>query len=147
MKYVKAYAGNGTDVIYEKPCGGREIWSGGTRAWRNNNPGNIRNGAFTNARGAIGVAGGFAVFPDYDTGFAALCALLRTPNYQKLNLGDAINRYAPPIENDTGAYINFIERETGIPRNTPMMTLSPVALQKLAAAIAKHEGYRKGIIK
>jgi len=147
MKYINAYAGTGTDVIYEKENGDCDLWIGGTRAWRNNNPGNIRAGDFALRRAAIGAAGGFAVFPNYETGFAALIALLRAPSYQQLTVEQAINRYAPPIENDTGAYINAVEKQIGISRNAPMKLLSDDGLYKLAKAIEKHEGYKAGIIK
>lgn len=41
------------------------IRSGGTKAWRNNNPGNMIYSAkgFAIRHGAIGKAGGMAVFP------------------------------------------------------------------------------------
>ena len=147
MKYTNAYTGNGTDVTYEKENGERDQRVGGSRAWRNNNPGNIRESDFARRNGAIGAAGGFAVFPDYEAGFAALIALLRAPSYQNLNLEQAINRYAPPSENDTDAYINSVEKQIGISRTTPMPKLSEIQLTALAKAIEKHEGYRAGTVR
>jgi hypothetical protein len=38
---------------YEYSDGSKEEWSGGTQAWRNNNPGNIRSGGYTDRQGAI----------------------------------------------------------------------------------------------
>lgn len=73
----------------------------GSRAWRNNNPGNLRAGTFTNAHGAIGSAGGFAVFPNETIGQQASIALLRTPSYAKLTVDQAIARRSPATENDT----------------------------------------------
>lgn len=75
MKYKSAIPGNNNDVIYKDCDGNSWTWSGGTRAWRNNNPGNIRDGKFTRRCGAIGAAGGFAIFPDYKTGFDCLITL------------------------------------------------------------------------
>ena len=146
MKYTNAFSGSGNSVIYEDENKNQETWSGGTRAWRNNNPGNIRDGDFARRRGAIGAAGGFAVFPNYEAGFAALTALLRTSTYQRLTVEQAINRYAPPIENDTSAYINMVEKQIGVSRATPMMMLSDTVLHNLAKAIEKHEGYKEGMI-
>ncbi|MCL2749247.1 MAG: hypothetical protein FWE50_04215 [Alphaproteobacteria bacterium] len=146
MKYVKATAGENNSVVYEADDGKFYLWLGGTRAWRNNNPGNIRNGDFANRRNAIGIAGGFAVFPDYETGFAALVALLCTATYQQMTVEQAINRYAPPVENNTSAYVVAVEKQIGIPRTTPMSQLSENNLRDFAKAIERHEGYKEGII-
>ena len=145
MKYEYATAGNNNDVIYKDCDGNSWTWSGGTRSWRNNNPGNIRDGKFTCRYGAIGAAGGFAIFPDYKTGFDCLITLLKTQSYQKLSLEQVINKYAPPIENDTNAYINSIEKQLNISRKTLLIEIKSVFL--LAKAIEKHEGYKPGIIK
>ncbi len=79
MPYIKARpsANNSANVIYISSDGSLTVWYSGSRAWRNNNPGNIRYTPFAKRHGAIGKAGGFAVFPDYNTGRAALSALLR----------------------------------------------------------------------
>jgi hypothetical protein len=76
----------------------------GTRAFRNNNPGNIVDGNFAQTNGAVGTDGRFAVFPDAAAGFQALNNLLMTPTYQNLSVDQAIARYAPPNENNTAAY-------------------------------------------
>jgi len=146
MKYIKAMAGANNSVVYEIDDGRSYLWSGGTRAWRNNNPGNIRGGDFANRRGAIGTAGGFAIFPNYETGFTALIALLCTSTYQQLTMEQAINRYAPPIENNTGAYVTAVEKQIGVSRTTPMSQLSENNLRDFAKAIEKHEGYKEGNI-
>ena len=146
MKYVFARGGDNNSVIYEDEFGNKYSWIGGTRAWRNNNPGNIRAGDFASRHGSVGTAGGFAVFPDYDHGFSALVALLQTTTYKKLSIEQAINRYAPPIENDTDVYIASVEKQIGVTRNTIMSELSDETLHKLAKAIEKHEGYRQGTI-
>ena len=44
--------------------GSTETRTGGSRAWRNNNPGNLRPGDFSTRHGAIGDNNHFAVFPD-----------------------------------------------------------------------------------
>jgi len=146
MKYIKAVAGENNSVVYETEDGTIYTWSGGTRAWRNNNPGNIRGGDFARGRGAIGNAGGFAVFADYETGFAALLALLRAPSYRQLTIEQTITRYAPPVENNTDAYIASVEKITGVPRAAPLMMLSDAALHAFAKAIERHEGYKPGEI-
>ena len=72
------------------------------------NPGDIEYGEFAIAHGATGTDGRFAIFPDAQTGFAALEALLRTPAYQGLTVEQAINKYAPPVENNTVNYVNLV---------------------------------------
>jgi hypothetical protein len=62
--------------------GGQEGPSGvvgpGTRADRNNNPGNIKYGEFAKAQGATGAdREGFAIFPDRETGYKAAENLLK----------------------------------------------------------------------
>ncbi|MEE1110717.1 MAG: hypothetical protein UIH99_00710 [Alphaproteobacteria bacterium] len=142
---TKAYAQD-NDVIYNMPDGTRIKRSGGTRAWRNNNPGNIRMSDFSRKVGAIGEAGGFAVFPDKETGMYAIEALLRTNTYQNLTVAGAISRYAPPSENNTSAYHRTIEKHTGLSVNKPMNQLTQTELTSVANAIMIMEGWKEGNI-
>lgn len=135
---------SGNDVIYTNPDGGRYKRTGGTRAWRNKNPGNIRYSDFSRKAGAIGEAGGFAVFRDESTGRAAVGTLLKSKNYINLTVAAAISRYAPPSENDTAAYQSRIQSLTGIPVNTPMSQLNDAQLQKVVEAIKVIEGWKPG---
>ena len=132
------------DVIYTMPDGARIRRSGGTRAWRNSNPGNIRYSEFARRVGAIGTAGGFAVFPDEATGMYAIEALLRSDSYNKLTVAGAISRYAPPSENNTSAYHRQIERLTGLSINKLMSDLTPYELTRVATAIRQIEGWTPG---
>ncbi|MCP5467822.1 MAG: hypothetical protein H7A32_00960 [Deltaproteobacteria bacterium] len=124
-----------------------ELRSGGTRAWRNNNPGNIRNGKFADNHGAIGEAGGFAVFPDEVTGESALVSLLKTTTYQNLSIDEAVARYAPPSENDTQNYKNFLKDATGLAGTTQLNTLSDDQLRDVVKGIRRIEGWKIGDIK
>lgn len=65
--FVKIEEKKDLRIIYYREDG--SIYIGGNRNWRNNNPGNIGygNGKLVTKLGAIGKAGGFAVFPDYET--------------------------------------------------------------------------------
>jgi len=85
----------------------------GDRPTRDNDPGDIEYGPFTKAHGAISSDGRFAIFPDAATGFAALHALLTGPAYRGLTVSQAINKYAPPNENNTVNYVNSICRWVG----------------------------------
>jgi hypothetical protein len=79
----------------------------GTRARRNNNPGNLEYGAFTRAYGATHGDPRFAIFPTPEIGFTALINLL-TKHYGGKTVADAIRSYAPSTENDTESYIRNI---------------------------------------
>jgi hypothetical protein len=80
----------------------------GSRPNRDENPGDIDAGSFSQAHGATGSDGRFAIFPDAVTGYAALVALLKSPSYINLTVEQAINRYAPPVENQTSHYVAVV---------------------------------------
>src|SRR5256885_11358908 len=79
----------GTKVTYRSDDGKETFRKGGSRAWRNNNPGNISKGKFANDHGAIGGDSRFAIFPDEATGKNAIVALLKTAKYASLSLKSA----------------------------------------------------------
>lgn len=140
LSYISAFPGIGTTRMYVGNDGNIYEFSGGSRAWRNNNPGNLEYGKFARDNGAIGTDGRFAIFPDAATGFNAMAGLLATKSYQNLTIEGAINRYAPSNENNVENYLKSVERQTGFPRSTPMQNLSKDNLLKLAKAMTKHEG-------
>lgn len=142
--YISAFPGIGTTRMYVGNDGNIYEASGGSRAWRNNNPGNLEDGKFARNNGAIGTDGRFAIFPDAEIGFNAMANLLSTSSYQKLTIEGAINRYAPPNENNVEDYLKSIEKQTGFPRSTHMSNLSKDNLLKLAKAMKKHEGNMSG---
>ena len=136
----------GNDVVYTNANGTQYRKTGGTRAWRNNNPGNIRYSQFSRRAGAIGQAGGFAVFPDEGTGMRAISSLLRSSSYINLTIAGAISRYAPPVENDTAAYHRRIQELTGLSINRRISELSNTELTRVASAIRTIEGWAPGRI-
>lgn len=144
-KPLSAHA-DGLMVIIRYSDQSEERRSGGTRAWRNNNPGNLRNSAFSQRHGSIGEAGGFAVFPDEKTGTAALKSLLKGPTYQNLKLFPAIERYAPSSENNTENYKKFVEKITGIDGDTLISTLSDAQINSVVRAIRRIEGWQAGTV-
>ena len=145
MTPVRAFQ-SGKDVVFVAADNTQYKRVGGTRAWRNNNPGNIRLYDFARKAGAIGEAGGFAVFPDEATGVRAVKNLLLSKNYKNLTIANAISRYAPPVENNTVAYQRSIERMTGLSINRKMSDLSDSELDKVVNAIRKIEGWKPGQI-
>lgn len=88
--------------------------SGGSRSWRNNNPGNIMYNDYIKKLGAIGTDGRFAIFPDVETGRRAQERLLfDSANYKGLTMPEAIRRWAPDHENDTDSYISKMGGDPG----------------------------------
>ncbi len=94
------------------------------RCRRNCNPGNIEFADWTKEFGATledtpdGVPARFAVFPTPAAGFAALRALLGFPRYKGHTLADAIAAWAPPVENQTSAYLRNVCDWTGLTPDT-----------------------------
>jgi hypothetical protein len=121
-----------------------QVRTGGSRAWRNNNPGNMEAGAFANQHGAIGSDGRFAVFPDEAAGTAAVRALLGTTGYRNLTIADAIARYAPPHENDTAAYTAGVSRMTNLDATRAISSLNGAELDAVVGAIRRVEGWQPG---
>lgn len=145
QEYTSA-AALGRDVVYATADGRRVRRTGGTRAWRNLNPGNIRYSEFSRNAGAIGQAGGFAVFPDEETGTRAISSLLRGQSYNNLTIARAITRYAPPSENNTAAYHRRIQQITGLNINRRISDLSDGELSHVVDAIRAIEGWEAGRI-
>ena len=100
-----------------------EGWYPGSLAYRNNNPGNLRPGSL--AVGAIGTNGGYAVFPDYNTGLAALQGLIQSPGYWGLTLNQFFAKYAPAADNNNPAtYAATVAAQLGVDPNTPLSVLA-----------------------
>ncbi|MEL6913989.1 MAG: TIGR02594 family protein [Pseudomonadota bacterium] len=133
-------------VRYRRGDGSILEKSGGSRAWRNNNPGNIISGSFVDAHGAVGSDGVMAIFPDRQTGRAAIETLLRAKSYRDLTIREAIFRYAPPNENDSAGYVAFVVGETGLAEDTVLSTLLVADLRKIVRAIEVMEGWTVGTL-
>jgi len=122
---------------------------GGTAAWRNNNPGNVKDGTFARELGSIGRDYiGHAVFPTVEHGEQAQYVLLFKDDgkYYNLTLADAIARYAPKGDsfNNPKQYAKYISDRTDIPVD---MKLKKIPLDKRIAMInimQRFEGYKKG---
>ena len=121
---------------------------GGSKAWRNNNEGNLRYGKYAQKYGAIGQdKDGFAIFRTEEDGRRAKAKLLfEGDNYKNLNLMQAIARYAPPNENNTAHYQKTILSAAG-GKNKRMMDFSPAEQEAIMLAMRKVEGWKVGEIK
>jgi len=124
---------------------GRQYTVRGSISYRQNNPGNIRPGEFADRHGAIGQAGGFAVFSSYEAGRAAKQALMFGPSYSSKTIRQAIERYAPATDNNNPrVYSNTIARDLGISPDTLISDLSPEQQTAMLDSMERVEGYRPG---
>lgn len=124
-----------------------------TRGIRNNNPGNIRVSK-DQWEGMTGDDGAFVIFDSPESGVRALGKNLLSYGRQGYDsIEKIINRWAPPNENDTQAYIDSVVAATGIPATQSLDLSNPDTLSSLAQAISFHETgsrynpevYQKGV--
>ena len=111
------------------------------RGIRNFNPGNIEYGSFAKSLGATGSDGRFATFPTMQAGVSAGEKLLSGYLGRGFDtVRKAINRWAPPSENDTGAYVNAVAKRMGV---DPDQKLGKDSIPSLANEIFRHENGAK----
>lgn len=110
-----------------------------TRGYRNNNPLNMRH---DNDRWQGEVVpsqdGAFKQFETMAWGYRAAFKLLH--NYQKNNgcriLSDFINRWAPPSENNTAAYISTVAKRAGLSDVSEIDTLNGETMRAVVSAMS-----------
>lgn len=113
-----------------------------SRGLRNCNPGNIRQSK-TRYKGEKphSTDSAFKQFETLEWGYRAIFMLLHT--YRVRGYGDTIakmiSRYAPPIENNTEAYISRVCQQTGIDRDQRLNTLNSVQMIPIVSAISAVE--------
>lgn len=115
------------------------------RGIRNNNPGNIRlSSQRWRGQRPFQFDPSFIEFTDPVLGLRALRRLLLTYQlkYGLDTVESLINRYAPPHENATDAYIHQVARRMGVGRRDKIDLRQPAVLQALACAITCHENGR-----
>lgn len=144
-RFISARRTLPTTVVYIDADGRDVIREGGSRSWRNCNPGNVRRGDFALSNGAIGDDNAFAIFPDEANGFNAIVALLTSPSYRSLSLHDAIFKYAPPTENDSAAYVKAITTGTGIAADAVLAALPIARVRAICTVIKQFEGWKVGV--
>src|SRR3990167_10346499 len=142
-RYVKAIQALNRSVVYVTENGKYFRHIGGTVAWRNHNPGNLRpkrRGQFENQ---IGVINNFAIFPDYQSGHNALIEVIKI-NYWNDSIAKMIERFAPSSENNTQKYIKFLQKCTGVFDNKKIKNFTASQFKKLWGVIEKIESYKPG---
>ncbi|MBI5885576.1 MAG: hypothetical protein HZB85_03220 [Deltaproteobacteria bacterium] len=144
MPYKKATSGKtGMTVIYSGDSSVL-VKKNGTLAWRNNNPGNLVCSPFSKRHGAIGCNKGKAVFPDIETGRKAQTSLLRTKDYQSKTIAQAMEKYAPPTENNTDKYTRYITKQTGMSRDKKLGDMTPAQFDSFRNSTRRYENLAPG---
>lgn len=113
--------------------------SGGTRAQRNNNPGNLE---YQGQRGAVREdgPGRFAKFGSPEEGVQALARQLQLYGKRGIDtIEEIIKTYAPASENNTQAYIDALTKRMGVAPNEQLDLNNPTTLSGLIKGISRHE--------
>ena len=112
------------------------------RGIRNNNPGNIEAGPFTKSQpGYLGSDGRFAKFDTMEHGMGAAKTLVHD-RYAPKGLDTVekiINRWAPPRENNTRAYIDSVSKTLGVDPRAKLDLNDPNVQQALIVAKSRVE--------
>jgi hypothetical protein len=157
MPFIRAEQKAKFKIYYYDESGKIEIRIGGSRAWRNNNPGNTKG-----IKGAIGRDNdGFAIFPDFAAGRKAKKDLIlrKYKDYSSIREmfkgkydknGNYIKNTAwspADDDNDPDLYADQINEWTGLDvDSTKIKDLKPEEMEKLLDAMQRKEGLKKGEI-
>lgn len=113
-----------------------------TRGLRNNNPGNIDKGRDEwEGQELPGDDPRFCTFTSMAYGCRALIRTLMTyhSKHGLSSVRQIINRWAPPVENNTDAYVDHVCQRLGVAPDHPLDFGNPQVYLHLARAIAYHE--------
>lgn len=140
---IKVLYAQGLKRVYLLKNGVKETRTGGTRAWRNNNEGNLEYGKFARSHFAVGKDPRFAIFPSEHLGLKAKEQLIfGAKSYRNKTLFAAIHRYAPSVENNTTWYYRTVKVAAGSEKL--MHQYGTEERKRIILAMRKVEGWRKG---
>lgn len=131
---------------YEANPADDAVYIGGTRNWRNNNPGNLKlDSVPPNSGNYVGKAddGYFAIFPTWEIGKTALGTYLSSAKpgwlcapaypdpapgrtYPEMTIAEAMTKCAPPCDNSPQAVeakITYVAGQLGVPRTTTIQSI------------------------
>ena len=116
-----------------------------TRGERNNNPGNInKNSIVWKGIAAVSTDIRFCTFKTAAYGIRAIGKLVSTyyHTYKLDTIAKIINRWAPPAENNTNAYIKAVCNTCNLKADDLITKLTPTIQMQLVKAIITHENDR-----
>ncbi|WP_124950422.1 TIGR02594 family protein [Sulfuriferula thiophila] len=129
-------------VEYIADNGDHLLRSGGTIAWRFNNPGNLRPGSKYTLQIGKGKtkSGEFLIFPTVEAGRAEKKGLLLR-KYKGDTIIQMMKQYAPPSENDTAKYTDYITTKSGLSKDSIIGDLTEAQLDSLMNSMEQYEGF------
>ena len=116
------------------------------RGFRNNNPGNIRiNGDLFQGEIRPSKDKSFKQFETMAYGYRAIFRILRNyyNNYHLDTIRNMITRWAPPKENHTEKYIQFVSGYSGIPADDPININDREQMIRIVAGMSRVENGRE----
>jgi hypothetical protein len=137
--YHAAYKYNDEIIFYFDPAGNKYVASGGSLAWRINNPGLVRShGHFSRSNGSIGSCGRYAIFSSPQDGRKALSTWLHSKKYYDSTLKTIAEHYQP---NASKKFINELSSLAKISPATKIKSLNEKEFNQLIISIEKLCGY------
>jgi len=141
--------GRGYNIVQDENGNSFRL-SGGTRAWRNNNPGNLKYSEFSLKYGAMGHDDTMhSIFPTVAAGNNAKYQLLfgDDKDYKDMTLEKAISIYAPAYDNNNpDAYVRYLCRGATYNKDTILRNMTEVERKFLLERMGRMEGYKEGKI-
>jgi len=128
-------------AVVLKHGGGVEMRTGGSVAWRQNNPGRLVMGELAKKHGAVGEAEGYAVFPSVLHGNKALEELVFVKSKEK-TVVEWVSGFVP-IANQ-GAYLTKLLEVNNIKSDQILWKLDNAQKKKFLATIGALEGWTEG---
>lgn len=120
-----------------------------SRGLRNNNPGNIeKNSTKWQGLSRDQTDSRFFVFDDIAYGYRAMFRTLRTykEKHGMNTIEQMINRWAPPIENNTSAYVRAVEKASGISKDTEVNVYDKDLMCKIVAEMSRVENGKQAVM-
>lgn len=114
-----------------------------TRGERNNNPGNVRHGSNWQGLAEKQPDASFCTFTDAKYGIRTLAKVLlvyRAKGYDTVR--SIVDRWAPPSENNTGAYVAAVAATMKVDPDTHLDVSEYSQMYPLVDAIIRHENGR-----
>ena len=120
-----------------------------SRGLRNNNPGNIEKNS-TKWQGLRKQQNDsrFFQFESMPWGYRAMFRTLRTykEKHGMNTIEKMINRWAPPVENNTSAYVNAVTKASGISKDTEVDVYNKDLMCKIVAEMSRVENGKTAVM-
>ena len=119
-----------------------------TRGERNNNPGNLRHGSNWQGLAAKQPDPDFCTFTAPKYGFRALAKVLLVYRQKGFDtVREIVERWAPPSENNTSAYVAAVAGHMGCNPGTHLDVMDYTQMYPLVCAIVRHENGRNNYLR